>query len=250
MSVEIVKKQQIDQTFTIGGGTPIFSDDFETGDLSHTEGGFSWGATSGDVTVSNVNPIDGTYSLRFSWPGGSIAEIRYNLGDDYSEVWIRYRLRIPSDYFHTNITVDNNKFLRLWEGTGSTSANLKVGFSLRGTGSDGESVITTEWRTTGSMNEWDYSTSPLISTGDFGNVIEVVTRCKTDSGAGDAAMQVWKNGSLISSITDLSNYQSDPLLNVFTSGYTLGAATSTLTNPTVFHLDGFKFNDSDIWSLS
>jgi hypothetical protein len=105
------------------GASPFFTDDFETGDLSHAEGGFSWGSTN-NVTVEDMNadvgvsPPTGTYAARFRFPGvadgvDSWSELRFNHGD-LTEAWYEYDCYIPASYEHRDSTgADNNKFFRV-----------------------------------------------------------------------------------------------------------------------------------------
>jgi len=108
-----------DGTVGSGGELPRFSDSFETGDRSFTDGGVSW-TSSNNVTVSAENPRTGTYSLRFKYAGvadgeDGFSEQRFSLGADYTSLWISYYIYVPSNYYHRNSAgVDNNKWFRVW----------------------------------------------------------------------------------------------------------------------------------------
>jgi len=78
--------------------TLIVSDDFENG-----LAGF-WGSTPW-TEVSDELPKDGGYSLKFKFNGvpegeDSWAEARFDLGDYYEELTIKFDLYIPSNYEH------------------------------------------------------------------------------------------------------------------------------------------------------
>lgn len=116
----------------------LFVDSFESGDMSATNAdGFSWGSNNrtsvvtmdpGPVAVWNNGPIDnagsdGTdwtayderHSLRFRYPAGEFwSEQRFDIGQAQPELWIRYWLRVPTNFRHGDTSPTNNKFFALW----------------------------------------------------------------------------------------------------------------------------------------
>lgn len=80
----------------------FFSDDFESGDISKTENGFTW-STENYVGVASTP--NGTLGLRFVFGPDALnedtnREQRFHLGKDYSDLWIKYDLYVPENYHH------------------------------------------------------------------------------------------------------------------------------------------------------
>jgi hypothetical protein len=113
----------------------IFEDSFESGSLTSANGvDFKWSNTKTSSVVSDVaqvyitepvnmaipafsnwDTVDGKHSMRLFYPAGqSWTEQRFHIGQGYEEIWIRYWIRVPTNYEHTNIRPNNNKFFALW----------------------------------------------------------------------------------------------------------------------------------------
>lgn len=95
----------------------IFADDFSSGDLTYTNGSAKWQSPR----KVNIAEKDGNKVADFTFVGSSdlskdaFAELRFDLGKVYSELWLTYDLFIPSNYHHRDaISSDNNKMFRLW----------------------------------------------------------------------------------------------------------------------------------------
>ncbi|WP_108867228.1 hypothetical protein [Aquimarina aquimarini] len=79
----------------------FFTDDFETGDHSTSENGFKWS----DNNVAIDKTPNGTSGLKFIYGPNDVnkdswQEQRFHLGNDYSELWIKYDLYIPQNFHH------------------------------------------------------------------------------------------------------------------------------------------------------
>ncbi len=79
----------------------FFTDDFETGDHSHSENGFIWSGNNVEVAETP----NGTMGLKYSFGPDTLdedswREQRFHLGGDYPELWIKYDLYIPANYHH------------------------------------------------------------------------------------------------------------------------------------------------------
>lgn len=117
------------------------SDSFESRDLSAGQvGGLTWGSPNrttlvtqdsqqGDMVIYNrEGPVelpqgskswkakDGNVSMRFDFPGkkGAWAEQRFSLASAQQEIWIRFWLRVPTNYRHGPGSPSNNKLFALW----------------------------------------------------------------------------------------------------------------------------------------
>jgi len=128
----------------------LFFDGFESGTKTSTNAeGFRWVRSNRTSVVTNTasvwndngqinNPkppekdwtaFSGEHSLRFRFPGGSnsYSEQRFDLGQAHREIWIRYSLRVPTNFTHRFTGGPNNsKFFAIWmdayqaEGNGAT----------------------------------------------------------------------------------------------------------------------------------
>ena len=87
----------------------LFQDDFSAGSLVKSNSGVGWRSSNTSVNdqlevVSN-SP-NGTHALKFTFSGDlniaddSWAEQRFDLGGQYPEIWIKYNLYIPVNYYH------------------------------------------------------------------------------------------------------------------------------------------------------
>lgn len=79
----------------------FFSDNFETGDISRTENGFTWS----DNTVEVASTPNGTSGLKFTYGPNELNEYswkeqRFKLGNNYSDLWIKYDLFVPDNFDH------------------------------------------------------------------------------------------------------------------------------------------------------
>lgn len=114
------------------GLSRLFTDNFETGDLTHTEGGVSWGSSAA-TSVSTLNPFLGSFSLKFTFASGvnSWSEQRFSLGATYNKIGCTFQLYIPNGseswggaaYSHGPSSPSNNKFFRTWRGNPADGNN-------------------------------------------------------------------------------------------------------------------------------
>ena len=137
----------------------IFSDSFESGDMSTTNlDGFSWGQNNrtsivtmnpkcgglqpGDPTAIYNNKVicngpqspagggdwkahAGDNSLRFRYPANQEwSEQRFYLGKSYPELWISYWIRVPVNFSRGPGT--NNKWFKIWMGDDSLYDDRRV----------------------------------------------------------------------------------------------------------------------------
>ncbi len=261
----------------------IFQDDFESGDLSRTQNGAGW--DSGAYTsVSSANPRTGSYSLEFNFAGvpdgqDSWAEQRFNLGGNYPEVWVKYDLFIPSNYYQRNQggSSSNNKlFVHLWTdttngvasygGTDGIAGGFEVWSSGDGFGNVSFHPIRPEM---GHIMDVKRNTRG-IEAADLGNWIEIVIQVRAGTTGSTAfaqggAVNVWKtsaNGTtrLIYSLEPTSvnldawqqtiSFLSSPDgRNYFNRGYLLGWANSGFLQNTRLYIDNVIFADTPLINL-
>lgn len=247
-----------------GGRLPIlFTDTFESGGLTHTENGISWG-TSGGVTVSTQNSNGGTQSAKFTMLAGSTsgAELRFDLGATYSEWDCSFDLYIPNGaesyggaaYSHGASNPANNKFFRLWRGDktdgndGYSSVYWRIGASTeRGSTSGGmsQSDLQAEYGQNGSVGpNGSNGTGPdagssanFIALADRGAWMSIYIYCKCATAANnDGVIQIKKNGVSLINSTNLQFYP-DSGNNGADFGYLLGFANSGFAADTLLFMD-------------
>jgi hypothetical protein len=231
----IVAAMALTAASTASFASVIFKDGFETGNLSFTSGGAKW-TDWPDVTVSTTQKRTGSYAAKFHF--GNWAELRFDLGQLYSEVWISYSLYIPTNYTH-RVGGDgpNNKFLRIW---GNDYADIeKVGYSTWP--SSGNSDLQADWDTGTGIGPKGSGTSNFISAADKGKWMTVKIYIKSVTASAKGSMKLWKNGVLlIDDSNAVSNYTAGNA-HAYRYGYLLGAANSGFADSTDLFIDDVVF---------
>lgn len=248
---------------------PFFEDDFSTGDLSRTGGGFAWGM-DGDgqlgpnVAVSTLNPYPGdSHSLAFTYPAkpdgaDATAEQRFTIGvPGHPEIWLEYWFHLPVNFAHRPQTGPvNNKFLRVWGGDyggsqlGYLGNNPKAGASYdpRGAGSwlygqwgDHDNLLFTGQ----DRPHWDPAWNPGGTSGaiPFGAWSQIRYHFELASAedAGDGSYELTVDGTSKIHKVDLDFYGDNT--NDLRWGYLMGWSNSGFDETTTIHVARFK-----IWS--
>lgn len=229
-----------------------FTDTFSSGNLSHVENGIRWGASANvSCITTRGNPAP---SLKFAFNNTtSTAEQRFDLGATYTEWTATYDLYIPDGtegdggvaYTHGSLNPANNKFFRIWRGVGTDGNNgydtayFKLGASFeRGTTVSGmvQSNLQLEYGWNGTVGPaGSNGTGTLAATAnnfvtpaDRGKWMAIKIYCKCATSANnDGVIQVWKNGVLVASSTNLPCFPSTGAANNgFNYGYHLGFANA------------------------
>ena len=240
----------------------IFTDSFESGDLSHTQGKAAWFNPT-KVNVTSDISHSGNHSLKYTYAGvpsgkDSFSELRYDLGAAYPDVWIQFYIYFPDGtespnvgpkYVHRNDTgPDNNKFLRIW-GSSPDGRNRNSGVTVNGGCSllpisGGYSEMIPEWSVT--YNGKVTSAMGSHSTPGFwfaypetlGKWIKFKFHRKVASPANnDGILQIWENDVLSIDLQNLNTYPGDGYLNAFTAGYLLGWSNSGFDKETYIYID-------------
>lgn len=245
----------------------LFSDNFESGTLTSSGPHFSW-TPGANVSISSDKTKSGSYSVKFFYKGNTdltadaYSELPFRLDQVYKEIWVRYWLYIPSNYYQRIPTgASNNKgLLYAWSGSYNNNPPTLVGVNFTPT-DNGSSRVDINWRTDGNTSQhygsynWsqnmyinsldmDSTGHPIVidSQKDPGHWDDFVIQMKVaDPGIADGVISIWKNGQLIARWNNATDYYSaDPSMNGFESGYVLGWANSGFNEDTVFYMDDFK----------
>lgn len=244
----------------------IFSDDFESGDRAKTENGFSWSNSGDNVFVSTDVALSGKYSLCFRFAGkppgaDAMAEQRFKLGGNYTELWVQFNVFLPKNYFHRAENPGNNKLMSLWSRDYQNTGNLTVLHLWPE--ADGGSAVT--------YMVSDKKNRPLIKDGGHPMLFELdkqrgkwteVTyhwRRQTSETSSDGLVEMWRKvGSgpreKIISAENLDNTWGrdggpSPAYNFVTEGYLLGWANSGFSEDTQICIDDVKFSTQPVIPL-
>jgi len=266
-----------------GGDRPepaLFSDDFESGTLSHAENNIAY-LERISVSASADRAYSGNYSAKFTFPDAASgadpwAELRFGKFDDLNEIWIGYKLWVPANYYH-RIGPDssNNKGLFMFWNAGGHDDNGNNGYDVAPhlmyssfqPGDNGNSTMDVGWKTDGATSHHyieqddgpDGDQINIIDRAtDLGRWIDFVCRVKVcDLGQSNGIFQIWKDGVRIWSLTDATNRAgSNPsdanaiANNPLQYGYILGWANSGFDNETSLYVDDLKIATTNVFGVS
>lgn len=253
-------------TGAVASASALFSDSFASNDFSHTENGIAWLAATANTAVTG-NKLQFTYPARAMGSDGWSEQRLYYIkkaGNPLSEIWVKYDIEIPANYYHRDDTVDHNnvnKFLTFY------ARNYGDGFEARfdlQAGSSGQSLI----QYSVYINQVEisaYTTSAIaIATADFGTTISLIARVKTETsnGSNDGVMQIWKKAQGAGSYTKLhermagssylnmGNLWGGASKNYIDEIYFWGWANSGFTNETIINIDNVVVSDANLWGVS
>lgn len=248
-----------------GAAGIIFQDDFESCDRTKTQNGFEWSVGT-RTSVNSVNPQGGNCALEFAYQAAvdgkdSFSEQRFFLGGNYPDIWIKYDLYIPANYYHRTQTIGatNNKgFVMMWEGDyGSPGMMLNPNFWADGSGQSTTTLFLWVPGNNDPLNKASrhyssaYFLDPYsIRSSDRGKWMEVITHYRYASAANnDGMVQIWltpQGGSQrqILSIVQGNWYSANTL--GFDKGYLLGWANSGFAEETKFYIDNVVFSTAPI----
>lgn len=248
-------------SFGAAEARPFFTDSFESGDRSHSENGFVWGGSDRvgrKVYVSSDVAHTGSNSLCFMYTGkplgqDSSAEQRFLLGRRVRELWVRYFIFFPRNYFHRDDRPSNNKLFYLWGGDYQDSDNY-VSFHTRSTGEDGNSNLS--W-VPFNRRPHPLARQPKIEfvnrRRDLGRWMEVVLHWRRQStqDATDGVIQLWQRPANASSYTALVDERSSNLTwgkgsNLIDRGYIFGWSNSGFSRDTQICIDDIQFSETPI----
>lgn len=244
-------------------GSVIFQDDFEGGNLAKTTNGFKWTAATSTLVTSDGQK-KGQYSLRFRFvgkpksttaneeEGDAFAEQRFALGAQVKDLWVKYDMWVPANYYHrVEVGSNNNKgLLMLWSGAYSGIQNTSFHFwPANGAANLGDSQISVARKSNGvwvadshiMTGTVDVNHRPAAQGGDAGRWVTWVVHAKVaDVNSFNGAAQIWKDGKKIMDLTNLENW-APAASNYFDVGYLLGWANSGFTETTDIYLDNVIF---------
>ena len=233
--------------------TVLFRDGFESGNLTHTASGIVWGS-SAHTRVNSANPRTGSYSLQFNYravpPGrDDWSEQRIQFHHPYTDLWFRYDLYIPGNYYHRiqPSSPSNNKFFAIYRDP-YRIPGFQVNFSTEPNGSGGSDLeVHYYYNGTEQKPISPASAENFITSADLGHWHTIVIHVKVPSGNDtyDGVMQLWKDGTQFVNITNLDSWGGMDK-NYINAAYFLGWSNSGYTQKTDFYIDNVIISDSPI----
>lgn len=247
-----------------GSSTPsaavqvLFSDGFESGGFKTAQNGISW-TSAPWMDVTSVFGLGSSRAARFrQGDSKEWAELRFGGLPNLSEVFLQYWLYQPNGQETTPVGVDvaipgsrNDKFFRLWGGDYGGANDIKYGASTWGGNIGVEYKRANGDGTLWGMGEGGDPISPDVLTyAPFvgrsafkGRWTKVQIRCKTATpGVNNGIIQIWLDGTLVVSRTQLASYAGTGGSNVFQSGYILGWANNGFAAGQFMYLDNFTIS--------
>ncbi len=246
----------------------VFQDSFESGDLSHSENGFSWGGNwgaGGNTTVTGEHAWSGSNSMSIAFaPRPGLGDSSSALQLDFSstspnEMWIEYYIRVPENFRYENDPdgPDNNKWFQVWAGSRSGEDVAITGTMWPGDDSTFNNADVTWARghdyvphtSKGHINIQDNH----LTSADRGNWHRMRWHVKTsDDGVPNGVVEVWKDDELIYSNTSLYDLNAeDPANTHWDHIRWFGWANVGYRNLTKFHLDDVKiYTQNPGWGSS
>ena len=198
----------------------------------------------------------GDHALRFRYPAGEAwSEQRFDLGDAYPEIWIRYWLRVPRNFQHGAGNPSNHKFFALW----------MDGYSQHG---KGPTIVWNFWRQADGNSRFSFSHSKdpvgaghhglapdfLVSPRDRGRWMQIVLYAKMSSAPAknDGEARIWrrwqdeKDFALISETVGRGFHAPEDGPQGWSAGYILGWANAAYAEDTEWLLDAFTVSDQSL----
>ena len=245
-------------------GGAFFVEDFETGDLSNTMGGFSWSGRSTPVRCGE-QAFSGNCARRFGYRGvpdgeDGMAEQRFDIGvaNKSTELWIEYQLYVPDNLVRRVSTGPNNdKFFFLWDENTYQTKRLHMEFLTLPGGSTGAATFSMKWADTqhSGISAWALRAPGFLAVDMRGTWVRIryhaalgVGGGTTVQGSGSATrgqdgtgvFQLWVNDDLL---IDVSTLSFDPIGIAdpgFQKGYIFGWSNSGYDEDTIWYVDDFK----------
>lgn len=243
--------------------TVLFSDGFESGGTSYTQNGIKW-VDKASVSVVSGQAKSGSYAAKFHFTGSTDlaadawSELRFSLGALRKEIWIKYDLYVPANYYHRVPTGSgNNKgYIMLWSGDYTNNPSQLSAISFW-PDANGSSMMCANFKSNGSpsthkCNQNDISGNiavtattkvialdPSKSNGKWETTVIHIKAA--DVGVANGIYEVWKNGTKIWATLNVPNYATTEAANGFEQGYILGWANSGFNQDTDFYVDNVVF---------
>jgi hypothetical protein len=207
---------------------------------------------------SNEFAMDIKYNKDGNW-----SELRFDLGKPYKDLWVRYWLRVPTNFEHKDpgSAASNNKLFAIYMDD----------YSQKGTGA---TMVWEYWRANDNISElaWHYRDVPTdINTGhaqrfefidksrDRGRWMQIALHVKTSSSNGtpDGVVELYRRWSDEAeftlhhqSTTSTFSLPEDSAFAGWRKGYFMGWANSGWDEETHWLIDGVEFSETELLNIN
>ena len=257
---------------TLASGESIVFDSFESGDFSaQSAPGFKWSTNSALTSIvtsttelfrkslinepapegSQWEAKNGEHALRLLYPAGKHwTEQKFYLSEPQQEIWIQYWIRVPTNYAHTDVSSNNNKFFALWmDEYSGKGAGATVFWNTWRDDSDGGSKLAFSYneggydRSSGQIRHVKFIEVPE----DRGRWMQVLYNIRASSTAdsSDGYVAFWRRWEGEQEFTRLQEVTDIKLMvppggpNGWSAGYLMGYANATYAEDTEWLIDDF-----------
>lgn len=239
----------------------LFSDDFESSDLSQTTNGFVW-TNSNQAEVTSEVVRSGDHSLRFSYTGNpnqptnATAEQRFDLGDEYDELWVEYWVYFPDgtegygpSYQH-RYPGNNLSEHRIFELNGSADNQFRLGVrAVTELNVDGDNRYYPIWTQphNGSMlsGQGADDINPALHDEWRGQWVQFRMHYRISEQENDSTVRMWVDGELEMDNTSLNAGHPTTGEAIFSKGALMGLARNGFDADTVMYVDDFSVYSED-----
>jgi hypothetical protein len=265
----------------------LLVDSFESASTSTTNNdGFRWNHNNRtSVVTMNPDPVvvwqngpiyepgpqgadwtarDGKHSLRFLYRSESAnvskddkkwSEQRFDLGKAYRDVWIRYWLRVPTNFKHGTSDPSNHKLFAIWMDDYSSKGNgpTVIWEFWRRSNPDG-SRLAVHWSEGGytTANSHKQHTDFIYQDNDRGRWMEVILHVKaaTNASSNDGVIEFWRrweNESQFTKFHEVYNANIAPPSggpDGWKAGYLMGWANAAYAQDTEWLIDKFTVSST------
>ncbi len=209
---------------------------------------------NGPIAGKNWQAYRGDNSLRFRYPAGEPwAEQRFDMGDAYPELWVKFVLRVPLNYKHdSSIGQKNRKLFVVYPGHYTDSGTIY--WEFWGDSNNSSSKIQIIY-----SNENGHSTGIangipfLVLPDDIGKWVALVFHMKAQSSetTSDGMVELWvqKEGSPIEKVAHYDGipigFPSDGPFG-WDGGYIMGWANGNYDEETEWLMDDIVFSTTPL----
>jgi len=257
-----------------GAGKAIFfQDGFESGNMSATNpDGFKWANNNGTYVATaekkvwyngpadqpakegeDWKPKSGKHSFLFVYKPGKDhwTEQRFRLGKAQRDLWIRYWLRVPTNFSHGTRRPTNNKLFALWmDGYSQKGDGPTIAWEFWNDGKNG-SKLAVHFSEGGHRSCGGHKQhKPFVSLADRGRWMEMVLHVKaaTSRTSKDGVIQTWRRWDGEKAFTKLheildANIAAPPGgPDGWERGYVMGWSNPNYDEETVWQVDDFTLS--------
>jgi hypothetical protein len=249
--------------------SPVFSDDFESGQRGKPRNGFGWGNSSKNVTITDGFAHNGSHSLRFLYKGkpdcrDASSQQRFRLGRPLNELWLEWFIFYPKGGEGLGARWDHRdqsqckggeqiKFLRVW-GDKYDPTPVKAGISLWRSkhGRMGDTDAQIYFHKPNGRGGWgrkipgfvtDNASTGGIQRGEWSQVRVFIKLA--DVGKENGVVIVWIDGKIAAQNSNIPLYDASGAQHFLRNGYLLGWSNGGFDQDTPVYIDDFKIYDAN-----